>query len=1100
MSLDLAALDVTLQAAGLDQVLAAFQAVDEAGAATAAKDAGTIPFTTPGASETMSAIQAASVLLGKLEIDAKAAAGGIQAVIVSDRDLANANTILAKSGLEVEAVSKQEAAALAEQAAAAQRAAVAMREAAASGRGGGGGVVLPPGGVGGAGGEAEEAGAVEETTAAYAGLTGTLLELIAVYETYRAVRDAVVAGGEFDASIESARLGIAAITQAYGTLTDSQGNVLTGQQALAAAFSIADVQLQALQADAVRVAIPFQTLADLFRGIEGAALKTGASLDQIRQLVTSASLAATALGTPYEQLNTTLVQLLEGHVRVTNQLVAHLGLSNQIVHEWQAQGTLIPNLLATFEKFNVVGEQVQGTWRGISAEIKNAFDIFTGTAIRPALTTLEQGLRDVLGEVIDTSTGKVNEAFAGLEQYVGAGFNLIARGIVEGLKAAVDMAKEFSGWLDKNRGTMLNLVSGAAALVEGIGTVVKEAISIVAPLEAAYLTSGLVLIPIKMVGELLAGAVDGVHLLEAAISGVGFLVMNVIVTPFALFNEMLGKAFNLVHGGLGDGFIEVGQAGETMLQKIVQPALDMVKTIQGGNLEVEKFGRNWNAAQADAAKAAGAIQKAIEDTAKALANFNANPPPGGGDGKDAVANAEAAAQIIGAAVETEKAKLKAALDANQLSYKQYFDALTAIEIAALDAQIRAKQAALTAATKPDERTKIEGEIAKLQEQEQATRIRNEGEYQQKIAETNDKVLKFIAEQQKASGDEFTARLGAIGKEAEAYEQALAREGVADNERRARVQAFVETETEAAEAADLQKTIETQLTQVEQTRALIQAEVKEHLISQVQAAEQLDGLQQHNLSQITDELNELESIAKLLKDPKLMNAVITLRLKLLNEDGKELTDMKQLQLQFAQAVGKAIADGVAQGFAQAFQTGSISKGFQAFADTMLSGFGAAMVQFGQAALLQSTLMLELMHSLATMNPVAGIALSLAMIAAGEALEAAAQAAFGGGAGGAGAPSGAGGAQTINIALPGGVSGGTLPGAQPPATVPGSPPVMLPTGALGSVLPQPQIALPAAGSLASAGPPMNIQIVTLGRWSPDMQLEAMREIRLAMRRGL
>ena len=1127
MSLDLAALDVTLQAAGLDQVLAAFQAVDEAGAATAAKDAGTIPFTTPGAAEAAAAISRATQLLDVMGISARSVATGVAAVAVADRDLSNASDILAKAGLEVEAVSKAEAIALREQAVAARAAAAAMVEAqrasnafhAAPGvtfRGGEPPRAAPPIGAfhSGGGGEPpeespppeppgpspEEEAGIAETTSLYAGLAAQIVELIAAYAAYRAIRDAVVAGGEFDATIESARLGIAGITQAYGTLTDAQGETLHGQEALTAAFAIADDQLTKLQADAIRVAVPFAQLADLFRGIEGAGLHAGATLDQIRQLVSSASLAATALGTPYEQLNTTLVQLLEGHVRVTNQLVAHLGLSNQIVHQWEQQGTLVENLLTTFGKFSAIGEQVQGTWRGISTEIKNAFDILAGAAVRPALTALEEGFRNALGAVVDLTTGRIQPALSGLVGAIGAGLANVATLFAEGFNAAIGYAKDLSSWIDKNHQAVAAVIGGAFALAEEFGVVVKAAIGLLAPIEGAYYSTGLVLVPLKTMGYLLAGAIDAVHLLEGALSGVGFLIANVILTPLDLFNEGLGKALNFIHAGLGDGLIAAGKDGEAALARIAGPAKAVIDAISTGNLAVDQFGRAWDQAQADASAAMDKVRAALAGVHGDLATFTNTSGTGtAGNEKDIAARVAAAIEAAKSGAALQKQFLDSALADNEISYRDYFDELTRTEIDSLDKQIKAKQT-LLAAAKPEEQPKIQADIVALENQRSAVRLENERKYQQAIDETNAKVLRYIGEQQKASGDEFTARLGEIGKEAEAYDAALAREGVADNERRARVQAFVETETEAAEAADLQKTIETQLTQVEQTRALIQAEVKEHLLSQVQAAEQLDGLQTHNLSQITDELNELESIAKLLKDPKLMNAVITLRLKLLNEDGKELTDMKQLQLQFAQAVGKAIADGVAQGFAQAFQTGSISKGFQAFADTMLSGFGAAMVQFGQAALLQSTLMLGLMHSLATMNPVAGIALSLAMIAAGEALEAAAQAAFGGGVGGGGAPSGAGGAQTINIALPGGVGGGTLPGAKPPATLPGSPPVMLPTGALGSVLPQPQIALPAAGSLASAGPPMHIQIVTLGRWSPDMQQEAMREIRLAMRRGL
>src|SRR6185312_5290666 len=106
--LSLSALDVTLEAAGLDTVIAAFAAVDAAGEKAAG--AGVVPMSAPGSAETIAAIRTASALLDQLGISAKTtAAGGVQTLVVAERDLANT-------------------AAMAEQASAARNAATATRE------------------------------------------------------------------------------------------------------------------------------------------------------------------------------------------------------------------------------------------------------------------------------------------------------------------------------------------------------------------------------------------------------------------------------------------------------------------------------------------------------------------------------------------------------------------------------------------------------------------------------------------------------------------------------------------------------------------------------------------------------------------------------------------------------------------------------------------------------------------------------------------------------------------------------------------------------------------------------------------------------------
>lgn len=1307
MTLDLSALDVTFQATGVDGVLAAFQAVDAAGEATAAKEAGTIPFTTPGAAEAAAAVSNATQLLDAMGISARSVATGVAAVAVADRDLTNAQNILAKSGLEVEAVSKAEAIALREQAVAARAAAAAMVEAqrasnafhaapAVTFRGGEPPRAAPPIGAfhSGGGGEEppeeppleppgpspEEEAGIAETTSLYGGLAAQLVELIAVYEAYRAVRDAIVAGGQFDASIESARLGIAAITQAYGTLTDAQGNVLTGQNALTAAFGIADQQLQGLQADAVRVAIPFAQLADLFRGIEGAALKTGASLDQIRQLVTSASLAATALGTPYEQLNTTLVQLLEGHVRVTNQLVAHLGLSNQIVHEWQQQETLIPNLLATFDKFNVVGEQVQGTWRGISAEIKNAFDILTGTAIRPALTILEQGLRDALGQVLNLNTGALSDSISGLVTMMRDGLAGAAHLVVDGIQAAVRAAQELSTWFEANRDRVEAIAHDALSVVESIGSILADAIKLAAAFEEWYQSSllaeaawrgiadavgfvadhagafaalaagiaGIRLVLLPLAAEMTAAGVAGaglvgvlgtllspVTLVIAALSGLAIAIEAVNTANDAAVRrqtearetaiaqaksaaELTGEYRQLAQvissGTLTDAQKKDAQEQlKTVTQELIKLSPDYQSAVSAergtildqANAVAELTQRRLDdlIAQRDAAKATvdeitareaslkatldalgaeGADEDAFKGTQQeldrttaeldaatkayyALAQgvdaaqraqnapvnvFTPNKPPPGDRGKEAVAQAEAAAQIIGAAVDTEKAKLKAALDANQLSYKQYFEALTAAEIAALDAQIRAKQAALAAADKPEDKAKAQAEIAKLEEQEQAVRIKNADELAAKLHENADKILADEEKVRAAQGETYSAALANIGKLVQAHDAEMEKAGASDAERRASDARMYDVLVAQLDVKTQAQQIEQGIVQLTRERATLEEDVRSGTLGELEAERQLAALEAARLPTLQNLVQVGLDAAKALGDPALVTRMEQLQAELTkmtaqgtalgrlaqefqrvmgeilasgtataNAVAKKLADMfaghdltqamvdyaqrleqaaRDVELQFetlGENLGKAIADGLVKGVGTKGGTvlDNVGKAIVAGIGGVFEQVGEALIQYGVIM----TALLPALENIFTSGPaalVAGAALAT--------LGAAMAAAFGGGSGSHATAVGA--PQTINIALPGGVTGGTLPGAVPPAPTPGSKPVpILPSGSLaglGSFSPQPQVALPASSALGAGGPPVTVNVFLVGeKLDPYTQRVLTQNVRAGMKRG-
>lgn len=95
--------------------------------------------------------------------------------------------------------------------------------------------------------------------------------------------------------------------------------------------------------------------------------------------------------------------------------------------------------------------------------------------------------------------------------------------------------------------------------------------------------------------------------------------------------------------------------------------------------------------------------------------------------------------------------------------------------------------------------------------------------------------------------------------------------------------------------------------------------------------------------------------------------------------------ESLRTTFAEGVAGGLVDGIAAGFSTAFKTGSIGKGFKALGAALLSGIGGAMVAFGKAALMASTLMSTIVNALKSLNPVVGIAASLALIAAGTLLQ-------------------------------------------------------------------------------------------------------------------
>ena len=154
---------------------------------------------------------------------------------------------------------------------------------------------------------------------------------------------------------------------------------------------------------------------------------------------------------------------------------------------------------------------------------------------------------------------------------------------------------------------------------------------------------------------------------------------------------------------------------------------------------------------------------------------------------------------------------------------------------------------------------------------------------------------------------------------------------------------------------------------------------------------------------------------------LLNKISDVKRRLL-EDAFDFE--QQIPLIIGSALAGGIADGLTQGFQRAFEGGGISEGFKALTASLLGGLGTMLIQFGQQALLASDWMIALLESFRELNPYAGAAAAIGMIALGAALKGAAQAAFGRrSTGGGGSYNGAFSGSGMSAVVPRMVFGGT-----------------------------------------------------------------------------
>lgn len=474
-------------------------------------------------------------------------AEGQGAVIVAQEQQAQAQDYINKLKLEAIAVTEAEAAALRVEAAAAAEAAAAQEALAASTAGSTAEAFQAAAAdTELAAGETEVGAAATVAAGGTAAFLAPLLELFAAFEAFRGFKDFVETGVGFNSTIESARIGIAAVTTALGTLTDAQGKVLNGEQAFQAGLGIADNQIAKLQVDALRTATTMSDLVTRFQATEGAGLRAGATLDQIRQIVVGASQAAGALNVPYAQLNATLVQLLNGHIRVTNRLTADLGLTSAQVKDWKESGTLVEHLVELFGRFDIIGEHVQGTWRGILSNIRQAFQIFTGEATSGLFTNIEQGVNQALHNVFDFKTGGITSTFTGLAEGLKSGLAAGAQLVVDLIQKMVAGAEDLSHWFETHKEETSEILRNTVDIVESVGRVVLAVTEIATKIVLWAVQSDVVRGAFRALADLTQLIADHLGVIAAII---GLRILGNLATEIT--------AASLATGGLVTGLLSL---------------------------------------------------------------------------------------------------------------------------------------------------------------------------------------------------------------------------------------------------------------------------------------------------------------------------------------------------------------------------------------------------------------------------------------------------------------------------------------------------------------------------------------------------------------
>lgn len=232
-------------------------------------------------------------------------------------------------------------------------------------------------------------------------------QLVAVYSAYKslsALGSTLKLGVSTNQEWEESKLSIASVIAATNTLSDSQGKVLEGAEKFTAAQELAAQMMERIQVLGLQTTATTQDLVNGVQGIIAPATRVGIELEKIPDLAVNIAQAMGAMKIPLEQMRTEAEALLSGNInRAQDILATNLGITGEMVRNWQKQGTLLQEINARLESFRLSGEAIADTWTGLTSNLEEYIQFISRGAGEGLFENLKQAVREIQKTLVTTN-------------------------------------------------------------------------------------------------------------------------------------------------------------------------------------------------------------------------------------------------------------------------------------------------------------------------------------------------------------------------------------------------------------------------------------------------------------------------------------------------------------------------------------------------------------------------------------------------------------------------------------------------------------------------------------------------------------------------
>ena len=266
------------------------------------------------------------------------------------------------------------------------------------------------------------------TADAVSRMRSLVLQVGAAYSAYKLLEkavDAVNIGIQANQSWESQKLGIASVIGATNQLADAQGRVLQGSEKFAASQQVAEKLMERIQVLGLETVATTQDLVEGVQGIIAPATRVGIALEKVPDLAVNAAQAMGAMQIPLQQMRTEVEALLSGNINKAQDILAtNLGITGEMVRNWQKQGVLLDEINKRLESFKLSGDALANTWGGLTSNLKEYVEFISRGATEGLFNSLKSSAREFQSLLISINeqtgrpevSNKVNNLVAAYER------------------------------------------------------------------------------------------------------------------------------------------------------------------------------------------------------------------------------------------------------------------------------------------------------------------------------------------------------------------------------------------------------------------------------------------------------------------------------------------------------------------------------------------------------------------------------------------------------------------------------------------------------------------------------------------------------------